>query len=119
MKEVELAVDDYELAKEFMLQTGLVVKSEQQSRREIWKLGKAEIMLDTWPWIDPVVEVEGPNEGDVKQVCIDLGLDWTQAMFDSIDAVYLQSFDTTRREVCTIPWVFGPVPETLESKRIN
>ncbi len=117
MQEVEVVVDDFDRTKVFLESIGLVIKSEQQSKREIWELNGVEVMLDSWPWLDPVVEVEGKTEQDVKQICSTLGLDWSEAIFDSIDGVYTDIFDVTRTEICTVPWRFGPIPEWLEAKR--
>lgn len=119
MKEVEVEVSDFNKTKEFMLSIGLAIKSEQQSRREIWKCNGVQIMLDTWPWIPPIVEIEGESEAAVRTVSDELRFDWSVAYFDSIDAVYMDHFDVTRTEICTIPLRFGPVPQSLESKRRN
>ena len=117
MQEVEVVVSDFNKTKMFLEAVGLVVKSEQQSRREVWELDGVEIMLDSWPWLDAVVEVEAGSESEVQRVCSVLGLAWSEAIFDSIDGVYIEVFDVTRTEICTVPWQFGPVPDWLEAKR--
>lgn len=117
MKEIEVVVGDYEKTKDMMLAAGLSVKAEQETRREIWELGGVQVMLDTWPWLEPILEVEGPSEDAVKELSEKLGFDWSKAIFDSADKLYQLVFDVTRTEISTCPIKFGPVPEWLEAKR--
>lgn len=117
MGEIEIVVDDYAKTKALLLAAELVVKAEQETRREIWKLDSVEIMLDIWPWLDPIAEIEGPSEVAVRTVTERLGLDWSRAIFDSIDGLYLRVFDVTRTEISSCPIRFGPVPEWLEKRR--
>ncbi len=117
MKEIELVVDDYDKTKAFMLAIGLSIKAEQETKRELWKLGTTEIMLDTWPWLDPITEVEGKDEDTVRRVSAQLGFDWEKAIFDSADKLYMLTFDVTRTEICTVPLTFGPIPAWLEERR--
>jgi adenylate cyclase class 2 len=117
MKEVELVVSDYKDACSFLEAVGLTVKAKQETRRELWRLGDCEIMLDEWPWIPPYAEVEGPSEASVRTASEQLGFDYATAMFDSADGAYMKYFDVTRTEISTVPIAFGPVPEWLEAKR--
>ncbi len=115
--EIELVVDDFDKTKALLLATGLTVKAEQETKRELWKCGEVEIMLDTWPWLEPIVEAEGKSEEAVKEMSSKLGLNWDDAIFDSTDRLYQMVFDVTRTEISTHPIVFGPVPEWLEARR--
>ncbi len=117
MVEIEVVVSDYEKTKALMLAIGLIVKSEQETKRELWKLDGVELMLDTWPWLDSIIEVEGKDETAVQEISSRLGLEWSEAIFDSTDGLYLKIFDVTRTEISTCPILFGPVPEWLESRR--
>ncbi|MBI2797801.1 CYTH domain-containing protein [Candidatus Saccharibacteria bacterium] len=119
MKEVEFEVSSYDAARKFMESIGLTVKAVQESKREIWQYGDCEIMLDTWPWIPPYVEVEGPSEEAVKDCSKDLGLNWNQAMFDSTDAIYMKYYNVTRTEISTIPIKFGDLPKSMRAKEIS
>jgi adenylate cyclase, class 2 len=117
MKEVELTVDNYASACAFLEAVGLAVKGVQETKREVWRLGDCEIMLDEWPWVPPYVEIEGPKETSVRSVSKKLGFDYNTAIFDSADGVYQKYFDVTRTEISTVPIAFGPVPDWLEAKR--
>jgi adenylate cyclase class 2 len=117
MREIEFTISDYDKACDFLEAIGLTPKAVQESKRETWRLGECQIMLDEWPWIPTYVEVEAPSEATVRDVSAQLGLDYSQAVFDSTDAIYQHYFDVTRTEISTVPLAFGPVPEWLESKR--
>lgn len=117
MKEIEFEVGSFDAACSFLEAAGLKQKAFQETRREVWQLDDCEIMLDEWPWIPAYVEVEGPDEAAVKNVSRRLGLDYSQAMFDSADGVYQRYFDVTRTEISTTPITFGEVPAWLDAKR--
>ncbi|MFA5744640.1 MAG: CYTH domain-containing protein [Candidatus Paceibacterota bacterium] len=117
MKEIEIVVDDYIRTKELLLAIGLIVKAEQETKRELWEIDGTQVMLDTWPWLEPIAEIEGESEETVKELSQRLGFDWTKAIFDSADELYRLVFDVTRTEISTCPLTFGPVPAWLEKRR--
>ena len=87
-KEVNVEVDDYDDAILFLKGCGLEIKARQETKREIWKFGDVEICIDTWPWIPPFMEIEGPTEESVWETARKLGLDKSQAKFGSVDTTY-------------------------------
>lgn len=117
MKEIEIEVSNYDEACNLLEAIGLTEKASQETKREIWKFDGCEIMLDEWPWIPAIVEVEGGSEGSVKRVSEALRFDFSEAVFDSADGIYQKYFDVTRTEISTTPIVFGPAPEWLEERR--
>jgi adenylate cyclase class 2 len=117
-KEVEVEVNNYNQAKDFLLNIGLIIKSIQETKRELWRLDTTEITIDTWPWIPAFCEVEGPDETTVKHVATQLGLDWTQALHGSVEIAYQHYYDVTDEEIWGWKEIkFVPVPESLEAKR--
>jgi adenylate cyclase class 2 len=58
-------------------------------------LDDAEIVIDEWPWIDPYIEIEGEDEASVRAAAEQLGLDWSEAEFGHIDAVYEKKYEFT------------------------
>lgn len=62
--------------------------SFQESRRETWRLGDVEVMLDEWPWLKPYIEIEGGSEAAIRQVAERLGFDWEQALFGDVMVAY-------------------------------
>jgi adenylate cyclase class 2 len=91
-KEVEIVVDDYDKAVELLKASGFMVKSRQESKRETWHLGDCEIVLDEWPWLKPYIEIEGPNENRIKEVAVQLGFDWRDALFGSVTRAYRREY---------------------------
>jgi len=91
-KEICLVVDNFNNAKNFLLALGCRSKSYQETKREIWRLGPAEITLDEWPYLEPFVEIEAGSERAVKSACQKLGLDYSQAKFCAVGALYKDKY---------------------------
>jgi adenylate cyclase class 2 len=87
-KEIEVVVDNFDETVALFAAAGLAHSSLQESKRETWRLDDTEIMLDTWPWLKPYVEVESADEMTVKAVSAQLGFDWTDAVFGDVMAAY-------------------------------
>lgn len=87
-KEHEVEVSDFDAAVGIFTAAGLEYDTFQESRRENWKLGDTEIMLDEWPWLNPYVEIEGPAEESVRTLATKLGFDWADAIFGGVANAY-------------------------------
>lgn len=117
-QEISVVVDDFEETCRFLLAIGLKTKSHQETRREKWLYGEVEITIDTWPWIPPFVEIEGPNEEVVKQAARDLGFDWSKALYGSVEPVYQMHYDVTEEEINHWESItFIPTPDWLLARR--
>ncbi len=92
-KETELVVDNYDNAVSLLKTIGAEEKAVQETKREIWEIDGVEIMLDWWPFLNPIIEIEGKNESEVKKVSEKLGFIWGDAVFDSIDYFYSKKYD--------------------------
>lgn len=92
-KEIEVVTDDYETTIRLFEKLGLQVLSVQESKRETWRLGECEVVLDEWPWIKPYLEIEGPSQPALKKVAAALGLDWANVVTGSVTAAYRGEFD--------------------------
>ncbi len=91
-KEVELIVNSYENAPTFLKTIGARKKSFQETKREIWEIEGVKLMIDIWPFLEPILEIEGKNENEVKKVAKKLGLNWQNAVFNSIDFIHSQKY---------------------------
>lgn len=91
-------VDDYDAAVALLDKTGMPRETYQETRREVWRLGDVEIMLDEWPWTEPFIEIEGPSEAAVRNVAGTLEFDWKRAVFGGVAAVYLEKYKNMGEE---------------------
>jgi adenylate cyclase class 2 len=91
-KELEINVSDFDTAVQILEQAGLVYRSFQESRRETWKVGDVEVVLDEWPWLKPYIEIEGKNEPQLHQIASGLGLDWNNAKFGDVMVAYREEY---------------------------
>ena len=117
-KEIEVTVSDYEATVALLEQTGLSAVSSQETRRENWRLGDVEIMLDEWPWLKPYIEIETESEAAIKQVAEQLGFDWDNAVFGDVMAAYRAEYPHLglHDSIKIVPEVkFGdPLPDLLK-----
>lgn len=90
--EIETTVGDFDTAIAILDTTGLKRETYQETKRETWRLGEVEVVLDEWPWIDPFVEIEGPTEEAVRETAAKLGFVWDDALFGGVATVYLDKY---------------------------
>ncbi|MFA6533724.1 MAG: CYTH domain-containing protein [Patescibacteria group bacterium] len=92
-KEICLKVDNFEEAKNFLEGLNCQIKSYQETKREIWQLDGVEIVIDEWPFLEPLVEIEGPGEAAVKAAAVKAGFDYTTAQFCSVAKLYKDKYN--------------------------
>lgn len=117
-KEITVVVDDFDVTCKFLEAIGLVSKSYQETKRESWKLGEVEIELDTWPWVLSFIEIEAPSEEKLRESAAKLNLDFSDALYGSVEPVYQAVYDVTEEEIDS--WLeirFVDIPDWLEIKR--
>ena len=86
--EIEVVVSDLERTAELLKALGLRQVRYQQNYREEWKLGHVTYDFDTWPELPTFLEVEAGSEEEVRKAVADLGLDYGEARFGSVDLIY-------------------------------
>lgn len=117
-KEILVVVNDFNRACNLLLAVGFKNTSYQETKREKWKLGNVEITIDTWPWIPTFVEIEGSSEKELKKIVAKLGLDWSKALYGSVENAYQAYYSVTESEVDS--WeniVFSPIPNWLKTRK--
>jgi adenylate cyclase class 2 len=87
-KELCLTIDDFDQGVSLLESLGCVRKSYQETKREAWSFDGVEITIDTWPGLEPFIEIEGKEESSVRAVAEKLQLDYDQALFGSVDIIY-------------------------------
>lgn len=114
-KEINLVIDNFQSACNFLTSIGLKLFNYQETKRESWRLGSVQVELDEWPWVKPFVELEAENEHDLKEAATKLGLDFSKAVHGSVEIVYLAEYDVTEAEVDAWPEIkFVSVPDWLK-----
>lgn len=93
-KEICFKIDDFEEGVNFMKLVGCEQKSYQETKRELWIMDDVEITIDEWPYLEPIVEIEGKSEKAVKAVSEKLGFDYSKALFCGIDLLYNRKYGT-------------------------
>lgn len=56
-------------------------------------------MFDTWPFLEPFIEIEGPSESAVQDVAEQLGLDWNDAIFGAVDELYSKVYNISKDRI--------------------
>lgn len=120
VEEVEVQVDDFDKAREFLRSVGLEEKAYQETKRlrYIIEEDEVEFDIDTWPGLEPWIEIEAKSEETVIKYSELLGFDWSQAMFGSADIVY------AKVSKITADWInnecpnlsFAQLPDELQER---
>ena len=121
-KEIEVTVSNFNDTVALLAAAGLPHASFQESKRETWKVGGVEVVLDEWPWLHPYIEIEGESEEALKDVAARLGFDWKDATFGGVTIAYREQYPHLdpgdNNSVGRIAEIkFGdPVPDLLQPK---
>lgn len=103
--EVELIVNDFNSAAAFFEACDIPTKAFQENMREVWIRDGVEVTIDTWPGLKPFVEIEGLSEDIVRRVSGELGFDFKQAVFGSIDLVYEKELGIPAETIIRLPQI--------------
>lgn len=101
--EIELTVDGFDRACSFLSECSMVPQSLQENKREVWSRDGVEVSIDTWPSLEPFVEVEAQTEDVVRSVSEELGFTFSDALFGSIDMIYEKLLDIPSKTIITSP----------------
>jgi len=88
MEEIEVEVSDFEKTKQFLLKIGMIIKFEQEKKRTRFVKDDIEFDIDTWPRLQPYMEIEGKSDEAVYAAMALLGIDRTDALKCSMSQVY-------------------------------
>lgn len=88
--ELELAINDVEIARRLLAALGMVEILVYQKRRESWRLGPCRVELDELPQLGCFVEIEGPGQEAISQARQALGLLEADAVSQSYLALLLE-----------------------------
>lgn len=99
-REIETEVSDVHAMADILRRVGLTEVRYQENYREEWRLSEVAFDLDTWPGLPTFLEIEGPDEASVRQAAALLNLDYADARFGSVDAIYASEVG---RDILTEP----------------
>jgi adenylate cyclase class 2 len=92
VKEIEVTVSNFDDTVELFREAGWEYTTFQESKRETWHYKNVEVVIDEWPWIKPYIEIEGESENAIKSASEDLGFNWSDSVYGSVDVIYQATF---------------------------
>jgi|SRR3989344_852200 len=101
--EVELIVNNFDTATSFFEACGANAKAFQENMREVWVYDRVEVTIDTWPGLNPFIEIEGENEKIVQEMSNELGFNFGKAVFGSIDLIYEKELGIPAKTIISLP----------------
>jgi adenylate cyclase class 2 len=99
MMDITVTVSDFDQTCAMLEEMTLKCRCYQETKRETWELGGAEITIDTWPWIPTFVEVEARDEKTLWATASKLGLDKKDALHGSVENIYQKYYNVTEEAV--------------------
>ncbi len=109
--EVELIVNDFDTATSFFEACNIHVKAFQENKREVWKKDDIEVTIDTWPGLNPFIEIESSTEDKLKASSAELGYEYNNAVFGSIDMIYEKELGIPASTITKLPEItFAIIP---------
>lgn len=97
-QEIEIRVSSYKDTIAIFQKLGMIIQTDQESKRETWRVGDVEVVLDEWPWLEPFIEIEGPTKKSVQLVAKKLHFDWNVALFGSVTVAYRQQYPAITKD---------------------
>lgn len=88
IQEAESGINDFDAVMTILKEIGLKANPLQENMREVWEKDNIEICIDTWPGLQPFIEIESNAEDIVKNCANELGFNWEDAIFGAVDSVY-------------------------------
>ncbi|MBI2066110.1 CYTH domain-containing protein [Candidatus Woesebacteria bacterium] len=97
-KELEVQVGDYEKTIEILKQMGFRIDRYQETLRETWEYDGAEVFIDTWPGLEPRLEIEAYTVKKIKEVAKKLEFSWDKKIITSITELYMKVYNLDVKE---------------------
>lgn len=98
-KEIDVTVSDFAKTIEIINLMNLEFDSFIENRRETWRLDSAEIVIDTWPGLEPYIEIEAKSEKELISLAQTLSFDWDKKIITAAFEIYANVYDMTNEQV--------------------
>lgn len=112
--ELEMTVDSFDSACEMFEQCNVPAKSFQENYREVWVRKDIQATVDTWPGLEPFLELESDSEEKVRSISEELGFPFEDATFGSIDLVYEKEVGIPSEKIIKLPEITFANPPAKE-----
>lgn len=111
-KETDVGVSNFDKTVEILKRSGLKFTYYQEKLRETWEFEGAIVTIDTWPGLEPILEVETISEDKVKEIAEKLGFRWDlrilTAAAEVFAKVYAISIDEVLKKISNITFENNP-----------
>lgn len=97
-KELQVNVDSFDNMVQLFDNLGLRKANYQENYRESWNIQQTEIVIDTWPALEPYIEIEADSEVELQKVAELLSLDWEERIIVSTDEIYATKYNISKDE---------------------
>lgn len=91
-KELCLKIDSFDKMTEALAFLGFKPNKYQETLRETWEYQGAEIVIDTWPGLEPYIEVEADSEEKVREVAEKLGFNWADRVLTTVVEIFAKIY---------------------------
>lgn len=88
MYEKEIVVSDFDATYEILVKVGLIQKMYQENKRLKYIVEGIECDIDSWPLLNPYLEIEGKNWEEVYDLAGRLGFKKEEAKICSTNRIY-------------------------------
>ena len=101
-REVDVTLSNYDDAIEILRLAGLKGEKYQETLRETWVAERdgeeVEVTINTWPMLEPLVEIETKSEDVLRKCAKELGFDWDKKIVTAIVEVYMKVYGWSQEE---------------------
>lgn len=98
-KEISTTIDNFDNMVNLLESIGCEKKALTFTKRELWKLNGVEITIDTWPFFEPFIEIEGVSEESVVKTAKILGFNFENAVFGAVGKLYKDKYNISLDEI--------------------
>ena len=88
VNEVEIVVDNFNATNQFLIACGFKEFAHQETKREKYIKDNIEATIDTWPGLNPFIEIEAKDSKLVEEFSEKLGFSISNASFGRVTDVY-------------------------------
>ena len=82
-QELEFEISDHQQAKQLLEALGYIQTMIVEKSRQLWQLDQCLVCLDNVTGLGCFVEIEGPDENDIRTTAVKMGLDKSPNIIDS------------------------------------